>query len=716
MKYTKHLSLMLGIAGLTLVAACGGGTSGGQAGTGEDIFSRDILPLLVADCAGAACHDGSAKSIGFGISASPDTTYQGLFSMSAVIRGDAGGSPLVESVSSGRMPKGRAAGGTYVSTVSDWIDAGALRYAGETPPDLLPPIDWGTHTEEEEAAKLVNEEELEASAHYQIVSDSVTITNTAPGDAPIVTFQIVDPTTDPPTPYTNLLEKQDDGVQLQWPTSYPKITVGIPPTYVTNTALADSRYTASLEVMVSWNSDEIVNQWSPTEYSYTGSTTYPQAMGRGTAIRARLSQAFDGALPTLTQNSIWTHLGDGFYQVDFSYLSGSVANTISTAATGSGWVSIGGRSVGDEIDPVSGKIMTKPLLYSKSTVIGFSYETSTAFSYTSTGTVFNYQYTDDSNVTDFAYTDPTVGQMFVPITYEIPIKAAIVPFGITVAQANAQARRAIVDEARCNRCHVMVEGHGMNRNGDPRVCLNCHNPNLVTTTITVNGAPESLDLKYMLHGIHAGSADKYGMREKAISYGTSTASGYFADVYFPAALSSCEICHLPGTWALPYRGTGLGVSVSVGGLYNDPTDDLRISPESATCYSCHDSTLDKAHMMQNGGVFGKVQQISPTKVGLGFYYDGTGLYYSGTGAYFNGSRLYLSGTALNYNKVGLYYSGTGLYYSGSALYYSGTALTTTPDGAAPMYSYGIGTETPKQYTEACSLCHETNVLRTQHGF
>jgi len=81
-------------------------------------------------------------------------------------------------------------------------------------------------------------------------------------------------------------------------------------------------------------------------------------------------------------------------------------------------------------------------------------------------------------------------------------------------------------------------------------------------------------------------------------------------VVFPGRLSNCSVCHagdsyqLTGTWAAPTANGILGSTISTGASATDPTDNLRITPISAVCSSCHDSTTAQAHMQSPQGLPG----------------------------------------------------------------------------------------------------------------
>ena len=187
---------------------------------------------------------------------------------------------------------------------------------------------------------------------------------------------------------------------------------------------------------------------------------------------------------------------------------------------------------------------------------------------------------------------------------------------------SVSARRVVVDVAKCNVCHDVLSLHGNNRTDEPQVCAVCHNPNATDASRRPVGGgvdgklEESIDFKTMIHAIHAGQADQGGYRTKGITiYGFGGSVNDFSKVVFPGKLNDCSACHagtsyqLRGTWDAPTANGILANTISTAADPADPTDNLRISPISAVCSSCHDTALAQRHMEDsfNGGVFSATQ-------------------------------------------------------------------------------------------------------------
>jgi len=156
--------------------------------------------------------------------------------------------------------------------------------------------------------------------------------------------------------------------------------------------------------------------------------------------------------------------------------------------------------------------------------------------------------------------------------------------------------------------------HGNNRTDEPGVCAVCHNPNATdagrrpsTGGVLTGGVDgkleESIDVKTMIHAIHAGQAGKGGFRTKGITvYGFGGSVNDFSNVVFPGKLNDCTACHsgtsyqLTGAWDAPTANGILGTTISTGASASDAADNLRITPVAAVCSSCHDGAVARAHM------------------------------------------------------------------------------------------------------------------------
>ena len=173
-------------------------------------------------------------------------------------------------------------------------------------------------------------------------------------------------------------------------------------------------------------------------------------------------------------------------------------------------------------------------------------------------------------------------------------------FAIT---GTAQDRRQVVDIDKCNDCHNTLALHGDNRVGNTELCSTCHNPNATDINRRVADSAcdvalglddVSVDLKRMVHRIHAGNVGVCGYRNSAHDYN---------GLVYPGRLNNCEGCHLPGTYYPVDPAAVMATTVDAGADRSSLLDDVVISPNTAVCSSCHTSTLATNHMTQNGGDF-----------------------------------------------------------------------------------------------------------------
>ena len=136
------------------------------------------------------------------------------------------------------------------------------------------------------------------------------------------------------------------------------------------------------------------------------------------------------------------------------------------------------------------------------------------------------------------------------------------------------ARRAVVERARCQACHLDLNLHGGLRH-NPDYCLMCHTPdgtdwsrrpkgpdgNVNLATVypdgrigTYDGLEErSIHFKVMIHRIHTGAGQgtaRIDLGAPQVVYGFGGAALLYDEVRFPGPLQTCTACHLDGTWTL----------------------------------------------------------------------------------------------------------------------------------------------------------------------
>jgi len=200
-----------------------------------------------------------------------------------------------------------------------------------------------------------------------------------------------------------------------------------------------------------------------------------------------------------------------------------------------------------------------------------------------------------------------------------------------IGGGTAVARRSIVDDKKCNNCHVDLGFHGTRARKGVEYCVMCHNPNnvnderisryetdpLTSTPWTVE--PQSVQFAVMIHKIHAAGQFSKGYALGAMPSPSSTnpagTVGKFEGL-FPGDLGNCETCHKPGTYGLP-KSTYLPTkyetwtcaepsSTDTDNLCNGsdtagnywrtiPEKTRYVLPQKSICTSCHSQPATGAH-------------------------------------------------------------------------------------------------------------------------
>lgn len=226
------------------------------------------------------------------------------------------------------------------------------------------------------------------------------------------------------------------------------------------------------------------------------------------------------------------------------------------------------------------------------------------------------------------------------------------------------ARRQIVDDALCNKCHLELglftaEAFHAGQRNDGSTCAWCHRP-------AQTSSGWSADSSYFVHAVHA--ADK---RTVPFTWHAAEVGKSYADIGYPGILNKCEACHLPGTYDFsasasqsamanrlyvtvgvgkynagasalakytisPYvtadnvqnygagfvfnqsatanvtvtKADGTTVTVPPQGTFNAEGTTLVMSPIVAVCSSCHDATVAIQHMESNGGSFYRARSVA----------------------------------------------------------------------------------------------------------
>ena len=170
------------------------------------------------------------------------------------------------------------------------------------------------------------------------------------------------------------------------------------------------------------------------------------------------------------------------------------------------------------------------------------------------------------------------------------------PFAVT--DTTVVSRRQVVDDAKCENCHSNLSLHGDNRNDGTGYCQTCHQPWATDEAVRPEGegAPQSIDFRYMIHKIHA--TVELETCYTVYGYRSSFHDEWCAMEEFVGDLRNCETCHVDDSYTLPLND-GLE-AVTTPRDYWTP-----MLPETASCLSCHDSSSTAVHAQSNTTALGE---------------------------------------------------------------------------------------------------------------
>jgi OmcA/MtrC family decaheme c-type cytochrome len=158
---------------------------------------------------------------------------------------------------------------------------------------------------------------------------------------------------------------------------------------------------------------------------------------------------------------------------------------------------------------------------------------------------------------------------------------------VAVTDSDAEPRRTIVSQEKCDSCHEELSIHGGNRKS-VEYCTFCHMPNETDEVERPVGAmpPVTIDFKYMIHNIHLGEEQS----EPLIIYGRGGSLNDFSKVLYPADLQDCAKCHVEDSYELPLASGVLPTTVKEAGVVVSMTPATK-----SVCTACHDSIAAGAH-------------------------------------------------------------------------------------------------------------------------
>ncbi len=181
----------------------------------------------------------------------------------------------------------------------------------------------------------------------------------------------------------------------------------------------------------------------------------------------------------------------------------------------------------------------------------------------------------------------------------------------------AAARRTVVEQQRCEACHLQLRLHGdLRRN--VAYCVVCHaadgtdwtrrpkaGDGNVDLSKTVDDIEErSIHFKAMVHKIHTG--ENLQLTHPFVVYGFGGSVNFFDDVRFPGNLANCNLCHAGESYrpeSIP-QGASPTLANETGDLMHHASaahvaGEPAIPPIQAACLACHDTQAAHDHARQN---------------------------------------------------------------------------------------------------------------------
>lgn len=168
----------------------------------------------------------------------------------------------------------------------------------------------------------------------------------------------------------------------------------------------------------------------------------------------------------------------------------------------------------------------------------------------------------------------------------------------TLGGGSPVARREVVDDALCLKCHKELSFHGGAKT-ELDYCLVCHAPWSTDEgervgVDPVTNPPESIDFKYLVHRIH------FGMNQTVpyVVYGHNNSVHDYSHVVYPGDIADCTQCHKDDTHLLPVPQTNAATVLNIAGVTVPQPDAIR-TPTTTACTGCHDDADALTHSQLN---------------------------------------------------------------------------------------------------------------------
>jgi OmcA/MtrC family decaheme c-type cytochrome len=167
-------------------------------------------------------------------------------------------------------------------------------------------------------------------------------------------------------------------------------------------------------------------------------------------------------------------------------------------------------------------------------------------------------------------------------------------FFFPVTDAEAVARRMIVDDKKCEECHGDLAFHGENRRNATDYCQMCHHPLADDGEVRPEEEmpPRTIDFKMLIHRIHTGAE----LENDYTVYGYRGSRHNYNEIHYVGDRRNCEKCHVGDSYE---EARGNRDTITLQEFFSP------MPPNSTACIGCHDSQATQAHAFLQIAPFGE---------------------------------------------------------------------------------------------------------------